>query len=282
MSERMADTAAGRTGVLDIKPGATPLREWAASIVDHLDVLWVLARKDFQVRYKRASLGVLWSVAVPLIQATVLAFVFSRLIRFESQVPFAPYVFSGVVSWGYFSGTLSQGATSIVDAAGLTDKVWFPRALLAIVPCLANLVGFAVSLGALVVIAMVSDAGFGLRILLLFPAFVLLFTFVLAGSLLTSALQVYFRDVRFLIAAGLMVWMYVTPILYPKRALGGIGRWLDFNPMTGIVELFHIAVVGVTQPWQRAVTVSVITTLVILVAGIELQRRHDRLFVDLL
>jgi lipopolysaccharide transport system permease protein len=242
----------------------------------------MLARKDFQVRYKRASLGVLWAVVVPLIQAAVMAFVFSRIVRFKTDVPFAPYVFSGVVAWGYFSSTISSGTTSIVDAAGLTDKLWFPRALLPIVPCLANLVGLGVSLLALGGIAVGFGAGFGLRILVLIPAFCLLFMFVLAANLLLSALQVYFRDVRFLISASLLVWMYLTPIIYQQSALGALGPWLDINPMTGIVDLFHIAVVGVSQPWKRGVTVSVIETVVILIAGIDAQRRHDRLFVDLL
>jgi lipopolysaccharide transport system permease protein len=278
----MTTSAAGRGGVLEISPGPTPLREWLVSVFQHREVFWMLARKDFQVRYKRASLGVLWAVAVPLIQATVMAFIFSRVIRFKTDVPYAAYVFSGVVAWGYFSSTLAAGTTSIVDAAGLTDKLWFPRALLPMVPSVANLVGLGVSMVALGFIAVFSGAGLGIRILLLIPAFCMLFSFVLSATLLLSAMQVYFRDVRFLVAASLMVWMYLTPIVYQKSALGAAGPWLDFNPMTGIVDVFHIAVVGVSQPWQRAVTVSIVATVILLIAGIEAQRRYDRLVVDLL
>jgi lipopolysaccharide transport system permease protein len=242
----------------------------------------MLARKDFQVRYKRASLGILWAVAVPLIQAAVLAVVFSKLVRVPTALPYAPLVFSGVVVWSYFSGATSTTVSSIVDGAGLTDKVWFPRVLLPIVPCLANLVGFGVSLAALLVIAPLLGAPITPWILVLVPAALLMVAFTVALGLVLSALDVYFRDVKFLVTATLVVWIYITPVVYPASALGRFGRWLDFNPMTGVIDLFHLAVLGPVEPWHRAVTVTGVVTVALFVVGIELHRRYDRLFVDLL
>jgi lipopolysaccharide transport system permease protein len=266
-----------------VEIGAKPasVREWLRAVWEHRAVLWMLARKDFQVRYKRASLGVVWAVAVPLLQATVLAIVFSRLVRFP-DLPYAPFVFAGIVAWSYFSGATVTSVTSIVDGASLTDKVWFPRALLPIVPCLANLVGFSVSLAALLVIAPLLGAPLAPRLLVLIPATLLLVAFTIALGLVLSALNVYFRDVKFLVSAALLGWLYVTPILYPKAAVGQLGPWLDFNPMTGIVDLFHLAVVGPVGPWHRAVIVTGVVTVALFVAGIEGHRRYDRLFVDLL
>jgi len=267
-----------------VEIGAKPaaLRQWLIAVWEHRAVLWMLARKDFQVRYKRASLGVVWAVAVPLLQAAVLAVVFSRLVRIPTDVPYAPFVFAGVVCWSYFSGATVTSVSSIVDGSGLTDKVWFPRALLPIVPCLANLVGFGVSLAALLVIAPVLGAPLTPWLLVLLPATVLLVAFTVALGLVLSALNVYFRDVKFLVQASLLVWIYVTPVLYPKEAVGRLGPWLDFNPMTGIVDLFHLAVVGPVEPWHRAVIVTVAVTMALFLAGIEAHRRYDRLFVDLL
>ena len=242
----------------------------------------MLARKDFQVRYKRASLGVAWAVAVPLLQAAVLAIVFSHLVKVPTKVPYAPLVFAGTVCWSYFSGATATSVSSIVDASGLTDKVWFPRALLPIVPCLANLVGFGVSLVALLFIAPFLGAPVTPWLLVLLPATLLLVAFTVALGLVLSALDVYFRDVKFLVAAGLLVWIYVTPVVYPQSALKQLGPWLDFNPMTGIVDLFQLAVLGPVEPWHRAVVVTVTATVVLLVAGVEGHRRYDRLFVDLL
>ena len=249
---------------------------------EHRAVLWMLARKDFQVRYKRASLGVTWAVAVPLLQAAVLAIVFSRLVRVPTKVPYAPLVFAGTVCWSYFSGATTTSVSSIVDGSGMTDKVWFPRALLPIVPCLANLVGFGVSAAALLVIAPLLGAPVTPWLLVLLPATLLMVAFTVALGLVLSALDVYFRDVKFLVAAALLVWIYVTPVVYPQSALARLGPWLDFNPMTGIVDLFHLAVLGPTESWHRAVIVSCIATAALFAAGIEAHRRYDRLFVDLL
>jgi len=267
-----------------VELGAEPaaVREWLGAVWAHRAVLWMLARKDFQVRYKRASLGVLWAVAVPLVQATVLAVVFSRIVKVPTKVPYGPLVFAGTVCWSYFSSATQTASTSIVDGAGLTDKVWFPRALLAIVPCLASLVGFGVSVLALLLIAPLLGAPLTAWILVLAPATLLLIGFTAALALVLSALDVYFRDVKFLTAAGLLVWMYLTPVVYPQAALAGLGRWLDFNPVTGIVDLFHLAVLGPFEPWHRSVIVTVLATIALFAVGIEAHRRHDRLFVDLL
>ena len=280
----MADSSrlSSATEVLELGAGPAASRAWLRAVWEHRAVLWMLARKDFQVRYKRASLGVAWAVAVPLLQAAVLAIVFSHLVKVPTKIPYAPLVFAGTVCWSYFNGATLSSVSAIVDGSGLTDKVWFPRALLPIVPCLANLVGFGVSLVALLFIAPILGAPVTLWLLVLLPATLLLVAFTVALGLVLSALDVYFRDVKFLVAAALLVGIYVTPVVYPQSALKQLGPWLDFNPVTGIVDLFHLAVLGPVEPWHRAVAVTVAATVVLLAAGIESHRRYDRLFVDLL
>jgi lipopolysaccharide transport system permease protein len=122
----------------------------------------------------------------------------------------------------------------------------------------------------------------GAQLLLFVPAVVLLVAFSVGLSLVLGALDVYFRDVKFLVTAALMVWIYVTPIVYPQSFLRGLGPWIDANPLTGVVVLFHMATVGSLGPWVRPVLISVAATIALLVIGAEAQRRHDRLFVDLL
>jgi len=280
--ETTSSSAASSRPILDLGPQPAPLREWLASVWAHREVIYILARKDFHVRYKRASLGVLWAVAVPILQATVLAFVFSHFIRTRAGVPYGAYVLSGVLIWSYFVQTVGAGVNSIVDGSGMTDKVWFPRVILPLVPCLSGLVGLGIAMVLLLIGGPVLGAGMHLRILLLMPACLLLVSFTSSLALLTSALQVYFRDVRFIVQALLMVWLYATPIMYPASAIGHLGPYLDFNPMTGIVTIFHMAVVGPTQPWHRALAVSVGATIVLTVIGVAVQRRRDRVFVDLL
>ena len=268
--------------VLDLEPRAAGRRAWLSEVWSYRDVLDMLARKDFQTRYKRASLGILWAVAVPLLQAAVMAFVFSHVIAVGNGRRFAVYVMSGVVAYAYLSVAVQAGSTAIVDGASLTDKVWFPRALLVVVPPLSNLLGFVVTVTVVVAIMPAFGVPLGVQVLLLAPASVLLLGFCVGLSLVLGALDVYYRDVKFLVAALLMVWMYASPILYPQHALGRYASWLDANPLTGVVVMFHMATVGSGGPWVVPVTVAVATTIVLLVAGGEAQRHHDRLFVDLL
>lgn len=270
----------GRT--LDLTPSPERPRAWLAELWSYREVLDMLARKDFQTRYKRASFGVVWAVAVPLLQAAVMAVVFTLVVRIPGSRHFAVYVMSGVIPFSYFSTVVLAGTTAIVDGSSLTDKVWFPRALLVIVPAISNLVGFAVTIAVLLVLMPVFGVPMGAQLLLFVPAVALLVGFTVGLSLVLAALDVYFRDVKFLITAALMIWIYLTPILYPQGLLRGLGPWLDGNPLTGIVVMFHMATVGSQGPWVRPLVISVVATAVLLVAGAEAQRRHDRLFVDLM
>lgn len=252
---------------------------------EHRKVIYVLARKDFHVRYKRATFGVLWAVAVPLLQAAVMVFVFSHIVHVHRGVPYGAYVLSGILPWTYFLSTLPTGVTSIVDGSGVTDKVWFPRAILPLVPCLSGLVGLGISMILLLIGAPILGAHFGVHTLLLIPACLLLVTITIGICLVCSALQVYFRDVRFAVNAALMMWLYATPIMYPQADVGHLARWLDLNPLTGVVTLFHFAILGHPETLGTPlipVAVSVGAAVLLIAIGIEAQRRHDRVFVDLL
>jgi ABC-2 type transport system permease protein len=277
----MPESAAPLDRELVIEARPPSRREWLVDLWRHREVFDMLARKDFQTRYKRASFGVLWAVAVPLLQGVVMAVVFSRIVKLGAgQDDYGAYVFSGVVAFSYFGTSFSSGTTAIVDGSSLTDKVWFPRVLLALVPVAANSVSLFVSIAVLIAILPILGGTFGLSLLLLVPAVALLMAFTSALTLVAAALHVYFRDVKFLVQAALLVWIYVTPILYPKDLLGGLAGWADLNPMTGIVTLFHRATIGGTEAWIRPVGFSLVATLLLGAIGVEAQRRYDRLFVD--
>ena len=265
---------------LDGRP--EPTREWIGGLWKRRSVLLALAAKDFRVRYKRASLGVVWAVAMPLLQAAVMAFVFSRVGRFGAGAgySYAAYVLAGMTAWFYASMSITAGTTSIVDASSLTDKVWFPRAVLALVPVTANLITLGISMGIVVLALPVLGEPYTPRLLLLVPATLLLVSFTAALSLVLSGLYVYFRDAKFIVQAVMLIWFYVTPIVYPPTALGRAGDWLFLNPLTGIAGVFQRAAVDAPVPSGRAVAVSIGTTLVLFLAGVMLHRRHDRLFVD--
>ncbi|MGH9123416.1 MAG: ABC transporter permease, partial [Acidimicrobiales bacterium] len=200
-------TEASPTLTLDARP--VSLGEWFRGLWHFRGVLVALSRKDFQVRYKRASLGVLWSVALPLVQSIVMVFIFSRVGNFGTgrSYSYAGFVLAGMVPWVFVSTSVLASTTAIVDASGLTDKVWFPRAIVALVPPCANLILLGTSAVILLVELPVVGVAPNVRLLLLIPASVLALAFTAALGLLLAAMYVYFRDLKFMVAAAVIVWL---------------------------------------------------------------------------
>jgi lipopolysaccharide transport system permease protein len=264
-------------------------REWT-SPPQLVRALWgarelctILARKEFFVRYRRATFGVLWAVALPAIQAVVLAVVLARVAKIS--VPHYPiFIFSGTVGWTYFSTGLAAASSAIVDNSALSSRIYFPRAVLPIASCLANVFALVIS----VVIMLVVAAAFGLlpsvRTLYVFPGAVLVLVITVAMTLVLSGLHVYFRDIRYAVQAALLVWFYLTPVFFPLSLLrhSWVRAVVIVNPLTGPIQLFHAAVV----PGYRIAPVALISTgawtIALLGAALVLHCRRDRLFADLL
>lgn len=269
--------------VLELRPEPSKRIPWFKEIWNYRGVIGILARKDFQVRYKRASFGVMWAVLIPLVQAVVFVVIFSRVGHFNNLAfNYSAYVLSGVLSWSYFSTAATSGATSIVDGAMITDKVWFPRAVLVLVPVISNLFSLGTSMILLLIAMPLVHAHYTLRVLLLFPAMAFLILFVTAFNFCTSALHVYYRDVKYIIIATLLIAFYVTPIVYPASKIHTLHLLFELNPMTGIIGLFQLAAAGPFGPMFINLVVSAGVTVALLVIGLEENRRHDRLFVDML
>jgi len=247
-------------------------------------LLWMLARKDFFVRYRRASLGVFWAAGLPLLQLIVLAVVFSRVVRIHSQVNYVTLVFAGLVPWTFFSTALASASTAIVDGADLSTKVYFPRAVLPLVSVGSAAYGLGINVVLLVAVAAFEGVPIRASFLLLVPAAALVGLLTAAFALVLSALHVYFRDVRYVVQAAMAVWFYATPVFYPFRLAQshGLAGLLSVNPMAGVVQVFRAAVTGTdgalglplwwTGGWIAA----------LFLAAALLYRRYDRVFVDLL
>jgi ABC-type polysaccharide/polyol phosphate export permease len=261
---------------------STPLSDLLRGIWDSRRLLTLLSRKEFFVRYRRASFGVVWALVLPLVQAIVLAVVVSRFVTFDTEGNFTLFVFAGTLAWSFFSQTISGGTTAIVDNADMSAKIYFPRALFPLVVVGAGLYGLVISAFILEVFVL----GFGEfvppRAALLVPAIVVLVSLSTAASLVLAALQVYFRDMKYLIAAALLPWFYLTPIFYPLDRVGRLRTLVEINPVTGAVELLRAATVGADPGWTVALAWTAVWTAGLFVLAAIIHRRHDRVMSDLL
>lgn len=279
---RGATTVQRDGDVVILSPEHPSALAWMRGVWRYRQVAARLARADFEARYKRAVFGMAWAIGLPLIQSAVIAVVFSRLIGLGGIKGFAAYVLAGITMWSYFSPVVSTGSTAVVDQASLTDKIWFSRSILPTSAVLSNLPGLGATIAALLVAAIPLGGNLGLHTLWMIPGIVLLILFVWSLSMVLAALHVYFRDIRFMVQAVMLLWFYVTPIAYPARVLGNLGHYIPFNPMSGIVAMFHMAVVQADPRWHSAVVVTIVATLALFVVAVEVYRRRDRVLVDLL
>lgn len=267
-------------------PPRVMLRElWAAR-----GLLVILARKDFYVRYRRTVLGVVWAVGVPLVQAVVLAIVFTHVVGIgrnyaSSQQAYAVFLYSALVPWNYIANAGPSASTAIVDNVALAGKIYFPRALPVLVTAASAMYPFAIGIVLLLVMSVVVGSGVGVSFLLVFPGAALAVLFVVSVGLCLSALHVYFRDIRYIVMALLSVGFYVTPIIYPLGKLRShhvLRDLIAIGPGSGPIEIFRAATIGADSALGLAVTACAVWCVVFGGIGFWLQCRRDRVFVDLL
>lgn len=242
---------------------------------------WTLSRKNFQVRYKRAALGVLWAVVQPAFQAAVLTLVFVKVFRAGSGIPHYPaFVLSGMLPWTFFAQSLSVATVSVVENSSLVRKVAVPLQVFPWSAVGGTALAFLAALPVLLVTGLVVG-GLGWATLLLPLALVLQALSVVGLAALASSLYPAFRDVRYLVESALMVGLYLTPVLYPPEKLPETAsRLLLLNPLTGVLDAYRAAFVGRSLDWA-AVGTSALVSLGLLAVGLAVFRARADEFADL-
>jgi len=249
---------------------------------EYRELLYFLTWRDVKVRYKQTALGAAWAILQPLLAMVIFTLFFGRLAKMPSDgVPYSLFAYSGLVPWMFFAAGLNQSSNSLVGSANLITKVYFPRLVIPIATVLAGLVDLLLS--GVVLAGMMAIDHVSLKPSVLFlPLFVLL---ALAASLATglwlSALNVRYRDIRYLVPFLTQFWLFATPIAYPSSLLPMPWRTLyGLNPMVGVVEGFRWALFGAKTGAGPLIWVSVGATAVILVAGIVYFRQMEKTFAD--
>lgn len=247
------------------------------------ELVIMLARKDFFVRYRRASLGIIWAIGLPLIQALVFAFVLSQFARFQTPIPFPVFVFSGVLPWSFFNNGVMMGTTSVVDGSALATKIYFPRAVLPLVTVFSGFYGLIIGVVVLIGMAGAFGAPLGLPLLLMVPAIALVILLSSGFALILGALQVYFRDIKHVVAAITLPWFWASGVFYPQSVLStGFRRLIAINPAVGMISLFRASIGTAPDGWETSLWFSLGWVVVLFALAAVLYQRWDRVCVDLL
>jgi lipopolysaccharide transport system permease protein len=269
--------------VLDVSGPSTSLPDLLRGVWQARELISTLARREFFARYRRATLGVVWAVVLPLLQALVLAIVFTRVAHLHLPVNPFVFVFSGMAAWSFFSTALGSASTSVVDNSQLASKIYFPRLALPLVSVASASYVAVVNAVIVVVATFVVGVTPSPRLLLIVPGLALLLLVTAFAATLLAGLHVYFRDIRYLVQATLLLAFYLTPVFYPLEAAPtALRRAVEINPLTGVIEIYRAATVGADHNWGISVAIT-LAWLVCLGAGaLYVHCRFDRVFADLL
>ena len=264
-----------------------PSRGWVSlnlrDLWEYRELLYFLIWRDIKVRYKQTALGAAWAIIQPLFTMVVFSLFFGRLANLPSDgVPYPIFSYAALVPWTFFATGLTLSADSLVASRELLQKVYFPRLIIPLATVLSGVVDFALAF--LVLLGMMPLYGIVPTINVVWlPLFLLLgLVTALGAGLWLSALNVQYRDVRYVVPFLTQLWLFATPVAYPSSLLAEPWRALyGLNPMVGVVEGFRWALLGTRLAPERMVLVSSAAAVVLLISGALYFRRMERSFADL-
>jgi lipopolysaccharide transport system permease protein len=246
------------------------------------ELLYFLIWRDVKVRYKQTVLGAAWAIIQPFFTMVVFSLFFGKLAGMPSDgIPYPLFSFAALVPWSLFSNGLNQSSNSLVGSAHLITKVYFPRMVIPVASVFSGTLDFLISF--FVLLGMIVVYGIFPTLNVLWLPLLLLLTFVtaLGVGMWLSALNVQFRDVRYVVPFLTQVWLFATPIAYPSSLLDEPWRTVyGLNPMVGVVEGFRWALLSANTAPGPIVIVSSLAALTILFGGAFYFRRMEKTFAD--
>lgn len=270
---------------LILEPGRAERHYWR-DLWAYRELFAILAWRDVAVRYKQTVIGIAWAVVRPLLTTLIFTVVFGRIAKLPSVggAPYPVMVFAGMLPWFLFSTILGEASNSLVGNANLVGKVYFPRLIIPASAAAVALVDFTINLGILFVLMLCYGFAPGWQIVLL-PVFVVLAAAASLGpAFLITALNVKYRDFRYIIPFIVQFGLYVSPVGFSSTIVpAGWRFWYSLNPVVGVIDGFRWCVIGGDSPlYLPGFALSLGVVALFLWLGTAYFRRTERLFADLI
>jgi lipopolysaccharide transport system permease protein len=270
--------------VLDIEAGKTERHYWI-DLWRYRQLFYFLAWRDILVRYKQTVIGLAWALIRPLLTMIVFVIVFAKLAKLPSEgVPYPILVFAALLPWQFFSNAFTEAANSLISNANMISKVYFPRLVVPTSAVIVSFVDFLIS--GIILVGLMLWYGFApnWRIITL-PLFtVIAFAAAMGAGLWIAALNVKYRDFRYIIPFVAQIGLYVSPVGFGSNIVPEQWRLLySINPMVGVIDGFRWAILGGNiQLYWPGFLLSLTLVLVILVTGIMYFRKTEKTFADVI
>ena len=270
--------------VLVIEAGRAERRYWK-DLWRYRDLFYFLAWRDVLVRYKQTVIGLAWALIRPFLTMIVFVFVFSKLAKLPSDgVPYPILVFAALLPWQFFANAFTEAGNSLISNAKLISKVYFPRLVVPASAVIVSFLDFLISGIILVGLMLWYGVAPDWRIITL-PLFIsIAFVAAMGAGLWTAALNVKYRDFRYIIPFVVQFGVYVSPVGFSSNIVPEKWRLLySINPMVGVIEGFRWAILGGnTQLYWPGLLLSLFLVLLILVTGIYYFRKMEKSFADVI
>lgn len=275
---------------IHIRPNQSWLRIDWSGLWRYRDLLVLLVQRDFTAKYQQTILGPIWFIVNPLINAVVFTVLFSKIIGIATDgVPPMLFYLGGQLSWNYFSNVLGTTGNSLAGNASIFSKVYFPRLIPPLAMCGSAFIAFALQFAVFgafwLYYAVATPFGATLQLswsLALLPLLIIQTAALGLGvGLIFSAVTAKYRDLQHLTGYIMQIGLYATPVIYPLSRIPADWRWVAYlNPMTSIVELTRVILLGVGSVTATGYVASLFITAGVLLSGIVLYQRTARTFVD--
>jgi lipopolysaccharide transport system permease protein len=269
---------------LVIEAGRTERHYWR-DLWRFRELLYFLSWRDILVRYKQTVIGVAWSVIRPVLTMIVFTVIFGKLAKFPSgNAPYAILVYAAMLPWQFFANALSESSNSLISNANMISKVYFPRLIVPTSAVVVSLVDFLISFAVLAVL-MIWYRFMPPWQIITVPLFLLLALMASLGfSLWLSALNVKYRDFRYIVPFIVQFGLYVSPVGFSSSVVPEKWRLLySLNPMVGVIDGFRWAILGgEAQIYWPGFLLSSGLTLLILFGGVRYFRKTERIFADII
>lgn len=270
---------------LVIRPGQG-LRHYWRDLWAYRELFYFLAWRDVAVRYKQTVIGVAWSIIRPLLTMVVFTVVFGRIAQLPADggVPYPILVYAAMLPWQFFASSLAESSNSLVANAQMIGKIYFPRLALPASAVIVSFVDFAVAFLILLVLMLVYRFPPGWRLLTL-PLFIALaFGASLGAGLWLAALNVKYRDFRYIVPFILQLGLYISPVGFSSSVVPAAWRpFYALNPMVGVIDGFRWAILGGQTPlYLPGLALSVVLVALLFAGGLYYFRHTERTFADVI
>lgn len=255
-----------------------------SEIWEYRELLYFLVWRDIKVRYKQTLLGAAWAILQPVTTMIVFSVIFGKLANLPSDgIPYPIFSYTALLPWQLFSKALSDASGSLVNNQQFITKIYFPRIFLPVASILSGVADFLIALVVLFGMMWYYNIQFSMNVLIL-PILVL-FTLLtcMAVSLWLAAINVKYRDVKYILPFLVQIWLFATPVAYSSTMIPENWRALyGLNPMAGVVEGFRWALLGQESTIESLVGVSIFTVICLFVGGLIYFQKMERTFSDII